>query len=600
MDRRSKHSIRISTTLSLIMGSLVASCALSPRPIESARHLTSAEASPAESSAIPEVIPIAPKPPRPLAHAARQPVFSVVVHNVPVRDLLFALARDAKVNVDLHPEVSGLVSVNAYNQTFSQILSRLTRQASIRVEHDHGTILIVPDKPFMRNYTIDYVNMSRILKSEVSLSTAIGTTGGSVNGAGSSNAQGNSSSTRLNNVSEHQLWKTLVENIKEILKEEELRSPVNVTPPIVPAIHPGTTTPTAGASIPAVLPVAVSAQPQEALGGRVIANPETGVVAVWGSSRQHARVKAFVDQVLNQAQRQVLIEATIVEVVLSDNFQMGVDWSRLTQGTGLGSGLSFLQNRAPDSTPFATLTYRDNPHNFAATLNLLETFGRTRVLSSPKIIALNNQTALLKVVDEKVYFATQVKITEATTTTPERRDYTSDIKTVPVGVVMNVTPQISEDDQVSLNIRPTISRITGYKADPVPQLLGANFQNLVPEIQVRELESMLKVGNGQVVILGGLMQDTLEQNRNGVPGLSSLPGIGDLFKQKNDTGGKSELVIFLRPTVVKRNSLESDLAEARRMLPDSHFMEQDNLDTMGAGPVHPIWPVSSVTSGGGQ
>jgi general secretion pathway protein D len=148
-----------------------------------------------------------------------------------------------------------------------------------------------------------------------------------------------------------------------------------------------------------------------------------------------------------------------------------------------------------------------------------------------------------------------------------RETFTTEIHTVPVGLVMSVTPQISESDVVILNIRPTISRVIGYKTDPNPLLANAGTINLIPEIQVREIESILKINDGDVAIMGGLMQDVTDKNTQGVPVLSQLPLIGDLFRYRNDKYTKTELVIFLRPVVVKEASLSGDLRDYQVYLP---------------------------------
>ncbi|HEX6005828.1 MAG TPA: type II and III secretion system protein, partial [Burkholderiales bacterium] len=216
--------------------------------------------------------------------------------------------------------------------------------------------------------------------------------------------------------------------------------------------------------------------------------------------------------------------------------------------------------------------------NISVTVKLLQEFGNTRVLSSPKIMTLNNQTALLKAVDNIVYFevSAQQGVTTAggTITAPT---FNSTAKTVSVGVVMGVTPQVNDDGRVTLTVRPTISRIIRQVQDPNPSLIVNNtrqIQNLVPEIQVRELESVLQVGSGQTVILGGLMQDKVGFSREQVPGAdavsggASTGGLGDLFRFRNESAEKSELVIFLRPTVISNPSLESDeLKFYQRFLP---------------------------------
>jgi general secretion pathway protein D len=180
-------------------------------------------------------------------------------------------------------------------------------------------------------------------------------------------------------------------------------------------------------------------------------------------------------------------------------------------------------------------------------------------------MVLNNQTAVLKVVDNLVYFTVQAQQSQATqggvlstiTTTPN---------TVPVGVVMSVTPQINDSGRVNVNVRPTISRVLSFVRDPNPQLI--NIPSNIPQIQVREMESILQINSGNTAVLGGLMQDDVIRNSDKVPGLSEIPGVGVAFKGKNDATRKTELVIFLRPTVIPNASLESDeLQSYKQYLP---------------------------------
>jgi general secretion pathway protein D len=202
---------------------------------------------------------------------------------------------------------------------------------------------------------------------------------------------------------------------------------------------------------------------------------------------------------------------------------------------------------------------------------MLESFGTLRVLSSPKISVLNNQSSVLKVVDNKVYFT--LSVTAGTPASPgvaaTPATYTTTINTVPIGFLMSVVPQISESDEVTLNLRPTISRITGYAVDPSPALTANNITNRIPEVQTREMESVLRVQSGGVAILGGLMQDARNNNTDEVPGLNQLPVVGGLFKYRDEASKKTELVIFLRPTVLREATLEGDFKEFSNILQEA-------------------------------
>lgn len=509
---------------------------------------------PVTDAGIPAPVTQLPVPPPPTP-APPQETYSLVVTDMPVRDVLFALARDARVNVDIHGEIGGNVTMNAIDQTLPQILDRISRQVSLRYQLESGSLVVTPDLPFWRNYRVDYVNLARSSEGEVSVATAVASTGGSVEGeesgggggGGSSGGSelGNVSRTTVRSVSDNAFWTILAANIRQIVTGQ------------------GAGSETAAGGAPA------------AGGDPVLVNPIAGIVSVQATQAQHSQVQAFVDQVSVNSKRQVLIEVTVVEVNLGDQYQAGVDWARVSAGGGAGSnGPSFLSEMTANNLaapPVFTMTYNNfdaDGSGISAAVKLLAQFGDTKVLSSPRIMALNNQTALLKVVDERVYFSLQQDITEASSNNPQRTVITSEIRTVPVGFVMSVTPQINANGNVSLNIRPTITRILGFAVDPAPELLGAEFQNLVPEIHVNEIESLLEVADGQTVVIGGLMTDEVSKNRDEVPLLGRLPGIGDLFAYRDDKVTKSELVLFLRPTVI-RGAGVGDAAIARGPAPTS-------------------------------
>lgn len=502
-------------------------------------HLSSKKIS---NGKIPQAVAKIPFLPPPKS-VPKQETYTVVVNDVPVKDLLFALARDTKLNVDIHPKIKGKATLNAINQTLPQILHRIAGQVDLRFRIDGPNLLISPDIPYMRTYDIDYLNLTRNSTSEISVATEISTSGGSVEGNGGSSGakSGNKSETTVTNKSVNNFWKTLSKNVSLLLDVTQGKND-----------------------------------------DRVIINPMSGILGVHATEREHVKIQQFLDKVLTNARRQVLVEATIVEVELSDRYQSGVDWARLSKNNGADNNgpsiQSLLTGGNLGASPFFSLGYQSVERGISATVKLLETFGDTKVLSSPKIMAINNQTALLKVVDETVYFTVERQIVKATTTSPERETFTSEIHTVPVGLIMSVTPQITSNNTVSMNIRPTISRITGFKVDPAPRLAGVNFDNLIPEIQVREMESVLQVNSGQTVILGGLMQNRASKNKSGVPFFSNLPFIGSLFNYRDDETTKTELVIFLRPTVIKNGNLDGDFKNFRKYLPEpNNITKAENL-----------------------
>ena len=530
-------------------------------------------------------------PPPPSTARAKADVFSVSVHNVDIRSLLFAIARDARLNLDVHPDLAGTVSMNAIDQTLPEILDRAARQVNMRYEMEGRNLFVMPDAPVLRHYRVDYLNVAREARSEIGASTSIAR-GGSGGGAG------NSSNSTLTNNSHNRFWETLTQNIRDLLRETDKIIPEGgeaAAPAAAPAPAPAP-----AASAPAGVAAPVTPAPAPARfreSASVIANPETGVISVRATYRQHMRVREFIDRVMKSAGRQVMIEATIVEVNLSDEYQQGINWTVVRNGLPLlqvGPAGSVLPSGVPVSgvipsmtnfTPSYTRIGANNTMQLFAALRLLESFGNTKVLSSPKISALNNQAALLKVTEDLVYFTLSANYTPGSAGSAPTFTLTSTPNTVSVGLVMSVMPQVGEGDEVTLILRPTLSRVVSYVDDPaVPIYLaqarndGINVSEIssrIPQIQTREMESVIKVRSGDTAVLGGLMRDDVSGTTDQTPGIGSVPGLGELFKYKKKASSKSELVIFLRPTVVSSASLTGDhqpfephLSEALRPMPE--------------------------------
>lgn len=501
--------------------------------------------------------------PQPQGNRSKTETYSVVVDRIPVHELLFALARDAKVNIDIHPGITGKVSLNALNQTLPQLLSRIARQVDMRFEMDGSNLVVLPDTPLLRTYRVDYVNMNRDVKNSMSISSAVGSW---LSDAGSkSPLPPNGSTNSLDSVTRNHFYETFVQNLKDILKETDKQVPSTYCQD--EAAEP----PVAGSS-PSIRPLKKCVEIKEA--ATIISNPETGVITVRATAKQHEKVQDFVNSVLTRVKRQVLIEVTVTEVQLSQNYQQGIDWSVLNLfDTGLSIAQKATGSISGPSATMAEIGYASSGGNFSSTIKLLDTFGTVKVLSSPKLSVLNNQTAVMKVVDDSTYFTYEIKETDATTNAPSKTTITSTLHTVPVGLILSLTPQIGDDDSVTLNIRPSISRIIGQKDDPSLDLFktSSTIRNSIPIIRSREFDSVMRVANGNIAVMGGLMEDLLQNNDNAVPGVSSMPLLGGLFQNRDDTRRKTELVIFVRPTIIRDASLEGDYSHFRKQLPEELF-----------------------------
>jgi len=542
----------------------------------------------------PNSAPLMPPPPR---QTGKTDTFTITVNNVSVADVLFELARDAKLSLDISPRVQGEVTLIAVDQTLHQILGRIAEQVDMRYEFKDSTLVVRPDTPFERQYKIDYVNIERESKSASNIATQIQASSGAV--AGTSGASGgesanNNSTSELTGVSRNQFWSSLIRNVKAlvgdttVLQSNGQNSAGSTAQPPPAAAAPASPTSAAAAAAAAASNAAAgfgaaAITPAAKEPSLVIANVETGLLVVRATARQQDRVQEFLDVVLRSAHRQVMIEATIAEVQLSDQYQQGINWQKFNNGgfsvtqqpqgpaplpggsiPGSGpGGVTYPPSSSPLPNPaMAVLQYVGSPTsllaNVSVAVSLLESFGTVKVLSSPKLSVLNNQTAFLKVVDNRIYFNIGVQITPGTLGVPPVVTYTSTPATVPVGFVMSVTPSIDEAGMVMMDVRPTISRIIDYVNDPNPALAQAKVVSQIPEIQTREIESLMRVKSGDIAVMGGLMQDATNNTSDEVPGLGRIPWVGNLFKYKNNNHNKSELVIFLRPVVIRDASLDGD------------------------------------------
>ncbi len=565
----------------------------------------------AEAAPIPALKTTTPYLPKPNL-AVAESLYSLSVIQAPIRDVLFKLARDAKLELNVLDEVSGQVTLNLIDQPLSVIIERLNEQANIRASLKGKSLTVQADSAYWVNYPIDYVNLDRFSSSSILLANAVGstnrTTAAVTLGTPSNQPQPATSLQAGSNVAilnrtKNEVWKTLGDGVMRILRSHypELGQPLleGQTAPAKPASQsqsaqttpdapatPSTETANGALPPPTVLPLpeqsmgGMAAKPQgpypegETVSSYVTLAREAGFIGVYTTRKAHAEVQKYIDSLMNGARKQVMIEATIVEVELNDENQSGINWSFLS-GDGT---FSLNQNYSSSSdigqrAGLTTLTGSsiNKDWSLGSALTLLQRFGNSQVLSSPKIVGVNNQPTILKVVKNLVYFTTTVTPGTTTNSVTTPAVFATTPNTVPVGLVLSVLPSVDQHNQITLVVRPTISNLVRYVEDPNPEFKKATLTekvvSLVPEIQEREMESVLKLNDGQVAILGGLIKDEATGEDTGVPGLVTQPTLGYLFGQKNRVKTKSELVIFLRPTLVKRPDVDSgDFAPFRELL----------------------------------
>ena len=473
-----------------------------------------------------------------------QQYFDIAVNNVPAVQFFISLVDGTDFNIVVHPEVTGNITLNLNNVTIPVVLQAVRDVYGFEFVSTSYGFQVLPGRLQARIFQINYLNVirsgnSRTLVSTGSL-TLLGTDDGNGGGRRSIPA-----GTAINTFQpETSFWQELQVSVEAIVGDGEGRS--------------------------------------------VVVNPQSGVIVVRALPNELREVKKFLTATQLIVQRQVILEAKIIEVRLNEDSQTGINWDAfLTPGNNIirasqiggGSVLvneSGVSDIAGDTLNVAGITTLEgtlssafggvfslalNVGNFGAFIELLETQGTVRVLSSPRVSTMNNQKAIIKVgVDE--FF-----VTDVTTTNISSGGTTSVNPSVTLtpffsGVALDVTPQISEDGYVILHIHPSISNVVDQQKTVT---IGTITQQLpLARSTVRETDSIVRAKSGQVIVIGGLMQDIVNDQQAGFPGLMNIPIIGGLFRHTKKQYSKSELVILLRPIIV--NDSQSWNTELQRSL----------------------------------
>ncbi len=470
-----------------------------------------------------------------------EPRFDLVVNNAPAAQVFMGIVSGTRYSMLMPPDLTGNISVNLKDVTVFEALDAIREINGFEYKVDGSRIYIQPQSLQTRVFKVNYLVSARTGSTNVSVraGSSSGTTGttGTTGAAGATGAtggatggaSGSSSGGGMANVattSKSDFWKELTTSLMAIVGTAEGRS--------------------------------------------VVVSPQSGVVVVKATPLELRNVAAFLNASQVSVERQVILEAKILEIELSDGYQTGVNWaafksgsnSRLSIGVPGDSALGSsgdLASALLSATPGATLKGSGGlfglafqTSSFASMLSFLETQGNVQVLSSPRIATLNNQKAILKVGSEDYYVTSASTTTTtgtATTTTPS-----VNLQQFFSGIVLDVTPQIDERGNIILHIHPSVTRVS--EANKVINMGGSAGTLTLPVAStvVSETDSIVRARDGQIVAIGGLMKQTSQGEFSGMPGLKDLPALGDAFRQNKRSSKKTELVILLRPTVVQDES----------------------------------------------
>ena len=518
------------------------------------------------------------------------PLVSVNLNqSVPLRDALFELAKEAEYDLELDPNIRGSIIFTARNKPFDVVIKRISDVAGLRYKFEEDILRIEIDSPYSKTYKVDFLNVIRNSNSNISNDISV------VSGEGADTG----SNFRADTTTESNFWAELEGSLAQILNVSgsykglrTSRDPrMNVTDPSpVPVEQAGASSAdeenlnanTGGQQEEQNPPQAVlevdslplteeelEDEDEEAGGVSFAINRQAGIVLVYASEKEHKQVQKYLELVKKTLTSQVLIEAKILEVTLSDEFSTGISWNDIDL---LGDGFLGFQSGTVEGGVITSLTrptltpVTDPTSNFGlgfvgndalAVVDMVSRFGTVKALASPRLTVLNNQPAVLNVATNVVYFELEIDQTDGTDNTPPRTEVESEIKSVPEGVLINVIPSIDLDNgTISMALRPTVTTIESFVNDPGIAFVAEDtgLSSPVPQVNVQEIDSVINIRSGEAIVMGGLMQDRVESQQSGVPGLSELPLAGTLFRNQGDSIIKTELVIFLKATILNGQS----------------------------------------------
>jgi len=507
---------------------LITSCASLQQPTPGNLADTFPQKAPqTPSNALPAAAPTIPVPefkipPANARYALRHPL-NVSVHEVDAREFFMGLVVDSDDNMVVHPDVKGTISLELKNVSIPQVLDAVQKVYGYDYKKTDIGYVIYPSTLQTKTFKIDRLDLLREGKSDTFVSS--GQTGNSSQAYGNqqnqnltqsfNNNQPNngsmtgmrSSGSSITTTTETDFWKELDEALRTLIAVDKEAT--------------------------------------------IVINKQSGVVIARAKPMQLREIENFLATTQNQISRQVILEAKIIEVVLNDSHQDGVEWKSIIR-EGLEAGaVTFTGGLYTLASNAGSFTVGD----FTGVVSLLESQGKTNVLSSPRISTLNNQQAIIKVGQDETFVT---GISPGIVVSSGISGGT--VQPAPIlsaffsGIALDVTPQINDGGDITLHIHPSITKVESkdreYKID------GFGSTSVVPTAlsTIRESDSIVKSKNGQIIVLGGLMQDTSKEDKEGVYGLSRIPYLGNLFRVDKGSSEKTELVILLKASLVNTNA----------------------------------------------
>ena len=510
----------------------------------------------------------------PLLRLLSEARFSLIVQDADLKAVLLGLGKDAPLDVVVDPAVEGRVDADFEGATLGDILDELVVRRGFRYELRGNRLIVRPRGVETRTFRLDYPNYRRSGESTVSLGgfianvQTVGAGGGGAGGGGGGGGQQANDDTSVSSVEtvhESDLWSEVARAIRAIVgaapTEDEAEAEV---------VEEG--------------------KP------RVIVSPQSGIIVVTASEDRLEQVEDYLGQVAESLARQVLIDAQIVEVTLDDDFDVGFDFE---SAPNLGGGASGVFERlllpgsreaviAQSLAPVLTeggLSVGFARDNLGIVMRALAKQTDVRIVSTPSISTLNNHQAIMKVVRNEVFFVAEIETILTENNVLTQTEFVPQI--VPVGVNLDVTPQISAEDEITLHVRPSVSEVVKVELQPATTSQAQNGS--LPVIDVREADTVLRVADGTTLVIGGLVRTRELEAERKIPLLGDLPVLGYAFRGLQTEEVRTELLIFLTPSILDPPRVHRVEGDARERLARADALRHERV-------VRPWWRIPRFRS----
>lgn len=475
-----------------------------------------------------------------------EPRFSIQARDMAAADFFAQLTAESPYSLVVHPQVQGRITVNLRDVTLQETLDVVQDIYGFDIRKEGRIYRVFPAGLRTETIALDYLSLRRygISQTQITAGGVVDSSnrGGQMSGQNFNNNNMNNNSMGQNNLSGQQ------SNNNNMMGSGQAGSSISTS---------------SETDFWKGLEELLQGIIGDGQGRKVVVSPQAGLATVRAFPTEIRAVRDFLNSAQTSLQRQVVLEARIVEVTLSDQYQQGVDWSKITSKIGSGvTEVSFSGANIDSGSLGGVMGISFSNQTFAGMVELMSSQGQVQVLSSPRVTATNNQKAVIKIGEDE-YFVTDVSTTTvtgtATTSTPN-------IQLTPFfsGIALDVTPQIGESGQITLHVHPSVTETT--EQEKIISLNEDRFVLPLARSNIRESDTIIRARDGEVVIIGGLMQTSYVEDTSQVPVLGSIPFLGELFTNRRQRETKKELVIMLRPTIVGVDTWDGELERSRELL----------------------------------